>query len=141
MSKSQIPAMAQIFCPRSRFGKSRNETRSEAESEITGQVFAKCDLIVVKVIIFLITGKCHSAETRWLKDFFMLGLKDRVTPDEIFATNKDLLAKENGHMFEKWWDEELERPNPSMMRVLCKGYGWPVMIYSLMFSMTETFMR
>lgn len=78
---------------------------------------------------------------RWLKDFFLMGLKDRITSDDIFATNKDLLAKDNGLMFEKWWDEELQQAKPSMMRVLIKGYGWSVMIYSLLFSMTDTFMR
>lgn len=78
---------------------------------------------------------------RWLKDFFLLGLRDGITPDEIYATNRKTEARTTSALFETWWNEELQRPNPSLMRMLIRKYGASVMMVSLAFSMTDTVMR
>lgn len=78
---------------------------------------------------------------RWLKDFYLLGLRDAIRPEEVYATNEPTLAKPVSEKFEEWWDEELTRAKPSLVRMLIRKYGWSVVFVSLAFSMTETLMR
>lgn len=79
--------------------------------------------------------------SRWLKDFFLYGIRNDISSDDLYATNTPTLAKPTGHMFEEWWDQEQQQAKPSLIRLLIKKYGCSVMLYSLAFSLTETMMR
>lgn len=71
----------------------------------------------------------------------MYGIRNDITPDDLYATNTATLSKPTGQMFEEWWDDELKKAKPSMIRLLINKYGCSVMLYSLAFSLTETLMR
>lgn len=78
---------------------------------------------------------------RWLKDFFTIGLKGQIEQDDIYVTKDNLNSGKITKVFEKLWDHELTKKNPSVARFLFKQYGGTVLFWSLSFSLLESCTR
>jgi len=78
----------------------------------------------------------------WLRDVFKVGISSKdITEEDIFATLDDhetekIVSKFSGH-----WKEELERKDPSIVRMFFKMYGPSVLTIGLAFSVLETLNR
>lgn len=77
-----------------------------------------------------------------MREIFVKGLRDTLTKDDIYATKESLnSARLTAEMSERW-QRELQRPGgPSLLRMLVNGYGWPVILWGLVFMLMETVAR
>ncbi len=83
----------------------------------------------------------HYNNFRWMKDIFRLGLKGPISPDEIYKPKATLESKRITDAFIEKWSEELKRENPSVLRVILKIYGVPLIFWGLTFCLMESAMR
>lgn len=70
-----------------------------------------------------------------------LGMRGEINQDEIYENKKNLNAKKTTETFDRYWQEELKRKHPSVLRFLLREYGCPVLFWGLAFSFTETLAR
>lgn len=78
---------------------------------------------------------------RWMKDIFKLGLKGTISLDQTYKPKSSLESNRISTKFIKLWAKELKNDHPSVVRVIYKMYGFPLIILGVMFSIVETSMR
>lgn len=76
-----------------------------------------------------------------MKPLFSTGLKRSLVDDDIFEVPNGMRSDLNTENFAKVWDEEMKKPNPSMLRVIFKLHGLKVVIIGFLFSVAETIAR
>lgn len=76
-----------------------------------------------------------------MKDVFKLGTKGPITPDEIYKPKSNLESRRITEKFVELWSEELKKKNPSVLRVVFKIYGFPLLSLGILFSILESSMR
>lgn len=76
-----------------------------------------------------------------MKPLFSRGLKRSLVDDDIYEVLHGMRSDLNTENYAKVWDEELKKPNPSMLRVIFKLHGLKVVIIGFLFSIAETIAR
>ncbi|XP_055536637.1 ATP-binding cassette sub-family C member 4-like [Wyeomyia smithii] len=74
----------------------------------------------------------------WLKDIFRAGQRNEITEDMLYATLPEHKSQKLSDKFERLWVEELQRSQPSLMRVFYRAYGKATLLWGLLFSAFET---
>jgi ATP-binding cassette, subfamily C (CFTR/MRP), member 4 len=77
----------------------------------------------------------------WIRDLFRKGLTQTITEQDIYQTNADQESAKIGDKFTKLWDDELQRQNPSVLRMFYRAYGPSVLTIGFLFSICESIMR
>jgi ATP-binding cassette, subfamily C (CFTR/MRP), member 4 len=77
----------------------------------------------------------------WVRDLYRKGLTKTITEQDIYQTNADQESAKIGDKFTKLWDDELQRQNPSVLRMFYRAYGFPLLSIGLIFSISETLNR
>lgn len=76
-----------------------------------------------------------------MKDIFKLGMKGSIPPEEIYKPKLELESKNITSKFVELWAEELNKKHPKVLRVILKIYGFPLILFGILFSIVETTMR
>jgi ATP-binding cassette, subfamily C (CFTR/MRP), member 4 len=74
---------------------------------------------------------------RWTKEIFQKGSK-QYDDSDIYLTRKAHKSKDIFNLFDRLWKEELQKPNPSMLRTIYRAYGAKTILLGLIFSVQET---
>lgn len=74
----------------------------------------------------------------WLKDVFRAGQRNEITEDFLYATLPEHKSQKLADKFERLWVEELQRPQPSLLRLFYRAYGRAAVLWGLIFSALET---
>lgn len=77
----------------------------------------------------------------WVRDLFMLGFRNQITPNEIYATKESLNSSHVTALMQERWQLELQRPHPSLLRMLLRYYGWPCILGGCIVMLIETVSR
>lgn len=77
----------------------------------------------------------------WVRDLFLLGYHGQITPNEIYATKESLYASRITAQMQERWDHELQKPKPSLLRMLLANYGWQCILGGWVVMMIETVSR
>lgn len=77
----------------------------------------------------------------WCRDIYRVGLKRPITDEDVYETLNHHESERIASRFSKLWDQEMKSKNPSTLRMFFNAYGWPVLIYGLLFSVCESFTR
>lgn len=78
---------------------------------------------------------------RYLKPLLMTGWKRPLEDDDIYAITNSLRSDKNTEEFAKFWDMELKKENPSVLRVILKLHGVRVFTLAMLYSIGETFAK
>lgn len=70
-----------------------------------------------------------------------LGMKREINEDDIYAVTNDMRSDKNTEAFENEWQLELEKKNPSLVRVIMKLYGYRVITISTIVAVVNTLVR
>lgn len=68
-------------------------------------------------------------------------MRGQINMDEIYATKTALHSATITAGMSERWQRELQRPDTSLLRMLVNGYGWPVILWGLLFMLVETVSR
>lgn len=63
------------------------------------------------------------------------------TEKDFYKHNPNLDSERLTEKFDLLWAEELKSPNPSVLRIIIKAYGWYVFLWGLAFALMETVTR
>lgn len=77
----------------------------------------------------------------WLRRFLMQGMRGHITSNDIYEAKDSLKSGPITERMSALWQQELKRPKPSLMRMLLASYGWPVLLWGLLFMLIETVCR
>lgn len=72
---------------------------------------------------------------------FKIGMTRTIEADDIYAVTNGLRSDRNTEAFVKLWQLELQKKNPSILRVMLKLHGFKVFTFGLLFSIGETLAR
>lgn len=72
---------------------------------------------------------------------FSIGMNRAIEEDDIYAVTNSMRSDQNTEAFSKLWALELEKKNPSILRVMLKVHGFKVLTLGLLFSVGETLAR
>lgn len=64
-----------------------------------------------------------------------------LNEDDIYEARDSMRSAEITEAFEKQWQLELEKKNPSIIRVIFKLYGFQVLLYTFLYSIASTTVR
>lgn len=70
-----------------------------------------------------------------------MGLSRPITEDDVYETLKDHKSEKIGNKFTTLWQNELEKKNPSVLRMFYNAYGPATISVGLLFSVVETLNR
>lgn len=65
---------------------------------------------------------------------FMIGLNRGIEEDDIYSVTNGMRSDQNTQIFERLWQLELKKKNPSILRVMLKIHGFKVITLSILFS-------
>lgn len=68
---------------------------------------------------------------------FKIGLSRAIEEDDIYAVPNSMRSDRNTEHFAKLWQLELQRKNPSILRVIFNVYGIEVCMTCLLYSVAE----
>lgn len=77
----------------------------------------------------------------WLRDLYKTGYNRPITEDDIFKTKSHHESERIAKRFTEIWNEELKSGKPNVFRLLYKAYGKPILIWGILFSISETLNR
>lgn len=78
---------------------------------------------------------------RWLKPLLKTGFERELNEDDVYAVSDCMQSAQNTDAFEKQWQIELEKPNPSFIRVILKIYGFEAIVVPLLYAIASTAVR
>lgn len=74
----------------------------------------------------------------WLKDIFRAGHRKEITEEMLYETLPEHRSQPLADQFERLWAQELQRPQPRLLRAFMRGYGAVTLFWGLLFSILET---
>lgn len=63
-----------------------------------------------------------------------LGLERPIEEDDIYNVTDTMRSSTNTETLTKLWDIELQKKQPSVLRIIMKAYGFKALIVSLLYS-------
>lgn len=72
---------------------------------------------------------------------FAIGLKRTIEEEDIYAVVNDMRSDLNTDAFRKQWDLELEKENPSILRVMFKMHLYKILPVGFLYAVGETIAR
>lgn len=79
--------------------------------------------------------------TRWLKPMLEIGWNRGIAEDDIYEVTNSLRSDKNTEIFEKLWQLEVDKPNPSLRRVILKVYGVGIFATVFLYSIVTALAR
>lgn len=95
--------------------------------------FAPKLMLITKLFVFGV----H----RWLNPTFKIGLKRSLHEDDIYRVTEHMESAKNTETYTKLWNEELQKQNPSILRVIFKLHLHKLMFFASLFALFETIVR
>lgn len=77
----------------------------------------------------------------WIKDLYKIGMTRTITEEDVYQTIDHHESDRIANKFTKIWNDELNKKDPSTLRLFYKAYGPPVIAIGLLFSILETILR
>lgn len=77
----------------------------------------------------------------WCRDLYKIGLQRPITDEDVYQTIGHHESERIANRFSKLWAQELKSSSPSTLRMFYNAYGAPLLIFGLLFSVTETLAR
>ncbi|EAT35435.1 AAEL012386-PA [Aedes aegypti] len=74
----------------------------------------------------------------WLKDIFRAGHRKEITENSLYAALPEHRSQRLADQFDQLWAEELQRPQPKLLRALWRGYGKATLLWAILYSLLET---
>lgn len=71
-----------------------------------------------------------------MRSLLNTGLKRELNEDDIYAPLDSMQSAQNTDAFAKQWEIELEKGNPSIIRVIWKLYGFEAFVVPLLIAIT-----
>lgn len=72
-----------------------------------------------------------------MKPLLQIGLKRSIEDDDIYAVGNSMRSDQNTDIFDKLWEQELKKANPSILRVIFKTHLYKVFIFGSLFSIVD----
>lgn len=72
-----------------------------------------------------------------MKPLIKTSLNRDLNEDDIFAVRNSLRSAQITDAFEKQWQIELKKKNPSIIRVILKLYGLEVLLLTLLYAIAS----
>ncbi|KAM7360228.1 red dog mine isoform 2-T2 [Cochliomyia hominivorax] len=73
-----------------------------------------------------------------MKDLFRRGLKGPLDDEELYQHRKNLDSERVTEKFSRLWEEERQRKNPSVIRMIVKAYGTIFLPLGILYSICES---
>lgn len=70
-----------------------------------------------------------------------MGMTREIGENDIYAVTDDMRSDQNTDAFAKLWQDELQRENPSIIRVIFKLSGFKALALSILYSIATTFVE
>lgn len=70
----------------------------------------------------------------WTKDLFKIGATRTLEESDIYAPLQEHESKTLSNQYSKLWDEELDRPKPSILRLFMRACGIRALILGQIYS-------
>lgn len=77
----------------------------------------------------------------WIRDLYKTGYRRPITETDIYQTISHHKSERVGARFRELWNQELESGDPSVLRLHYRAYGKPILIWGMLFSVSETLNR
>ncbi|KAL5283205.1 ABCC4.2 family protein [Megaselia abdita] len=74
----------------------------------------------------------------WTRHIIRKGYSQPLNESDIYENHPDFDSSRITHKFTNLWEEELKTSNPSVLRIIYKGYGMSIIFFGLLFQLTET---
>lgn len=74
----------------------------------------------------------------WLRHLFKLGLSRPIEEEDLYEPLNDQRSKVLSEHFDKAWEEELRKPKPSFVKLICRKYGWQIVLLSTLYTAVDT---
>ncbi|XP_031639018.1 multidrug resistance-associated protein 4-like [Contarinia nasturtii] len=74
----------------------------------------------------------------WLKPMFSIGMRRTIESEDIYEVTNSLRSDRNTETFAKLWELELQKRNPSIVRVMLKVHGFKVFTLGVLYCLGET---
>ncbi|KAH8381999.1 hypothetical protein KR009_001320 [Drosophila setifemur] len=72
----------------------------------------------------------------WTREILMKGVRRNLDPSDLYAPDPSLESTEVSSYLLGFWEQELKRSKPSVLRMIFRAYGWsfvpPSIVYSIM---------
>ena len=73
-----------------------------------------------------------------MKDLFRRGLKGPLEDEELYQHRKNLDSERVTEKFSRLWEEERQRRNPNVIRMIVKAYGSVFLPLGILYSICES---
>lgn len=77
----------------------------------------------------------------WVRNLYKIGLSRTITEDDIYQPKEEHESERIGEKFRDLWSEELQRKDPSVIRMFYRAYGFKMLLIGFLFSICETLNR
>lgn len=74
----------------------------------------------------------------WTTDIIRIGIKRPIEENDVYAPLDEHESKFLSHKYSKYWDDELQKQEPSMIRLFMRACGWNLLIIGQIVSNLET---
>lgn len=78
---------------------------------------------------------------RWLRPLVKTSLTRDLNEDDIYEARDSMQSAQITDAFERLWQLELDKKNPSIIRVMFKLYGFEVLLITFLYSIASTTVR
>lgn len=77
----------------------------------------------------------------WIRNIFKIGLQRPISASDVFEPLSSHRSEKIGQKFSSLWAQELEKKEPSVLRMIYRAYGTGIVFVGLTFSLLETLNR
>lgn len=81
---------------------------------------------------------CFDESFRWLNPLVKAGSKRELGEDDIYANVDSMSSAKNTDAFANEWQMELEKKDPSIIRVILKLHGYKVLLVTFVYAILAT---
>lgn len=75
---------------------------------------------------------------RWFNQLAIIGRKRELNEDDIYAVTNGMQSARNTDAFAKEWQNELEKKDPSLVRVIFRLYGFKALSLTFLYAVGST---
>lgn len=75
---------------------------------------------------------------RWFNQLAINGRKRELNEDDIYAVTKGMQSDRNTDAFAQEWQIELKKPDPSIVRVIFRLYGFKALSLTFLYAIGST---
>ncbi|XP_055848005.1 probable multidrug resistance-associated protein lethal(2)03659 [Episyrphus balteatus] len=73
----------------------------------------------------------------WLHKIFKKGLRDKLELEDLYEHKPSLDSTTTTNGLIRYWEEEMKKPKPSLLRMIFRAYGWSFVPICVLYSILE----